>query len=49
MGVLQTAILKDEFGKEDHTTIEGQSQERVAELYFWQKSEIMFTNNFRDF
>ena len=36
VGVLQTARLKVEFGREDYTIVQVLSQ-RVAELYFWQK------------
>ena len=48
MGVLQTARLEVEFGREDYTIVQVQSQ-RVAELYFLTKKSKMFTTDFRDF
>lgn len=39
-GVLQTAVLKNQFGKDYTAIIEGQGLERVAVLYFWQNSEV---------
>lgn len=40
-GVLHTAVLKNQFGKEDYTAIiEGQGLESLAVLYFWQNSEV---------
>ena len=39
MGVLQTARLEVEFGREDYTIVQVQSQ-RVAELYFLTKKKV---------